>query len=78
MTRSPNDEQAVTFPNTYLFKWVLFVVMGITILALIISISLTIYFDNPSPGVVKAIDRTWQTFLSGFGALIGLIGGKSL
>ncbi|MBI3126714.1 MAG: hypothetical protein HYZ11_03825 [Candidatus Tectomicrobia bacterium] len=52
--------------------------MGITLLAFIASVSLSIYFDNPTPGVAKVIDRTWEAFWMRFGALIGLIGGKSL
>ncbi|MEK6709333.1 MAG: hypothetical protein AABZ64_02020 [Nitrospinota bacterium] len=73
-----NESEAVTFDNTYLFKWVFFAVTGFTLLAFIVSVSLAVYFDNPSPGVGKVIDRTWETFWLGFGALIGLIGGKSL
>ena len=77
-TRPQNESETVTFDNTYLFKWVLLVVTGFTLLAFIVSIFLAVYFDNPSPGVAKVIGRTWAVFLSGFGALVGLIGGKSL
>lgn len=71
-------EATSTFQNTDHFKRVLQGVITITVITLITSIALSVFAENPnSASMIKAIDRTWQAFLMGFAALIGLIGGKS-
>ena len=73
-----NGEPIVVFDNSVFFKWTLIIVTIITLSAFVTSIGLTVNYESPSPGVIKAIDRTWAAFWLGFGALVGLLAGKSL
>jgi hypothetical protein len=60
------------------FKLIFLSVMSLTILSLIVTIALAVFVKNPNPSVQGAIDTCSTTYKMGFGANVGLIGGKAL
>lgn len=60
------------------FKWVFVGVMLLTLISLGTSISLAVFVKNPSPEIKGLIETCSTTFKLGFGAVVGLIGGKTL
>ena len=60
------------------FKVSLICVAGFTFLALLANIALAVFVANPSDEVKALIDTVSTTYKMGFGALVGLIGGKAL
>jgi len=62
---------------TPLFKLVFISVLGLTILSLIVSFYL-VTRDNPSEDMKRLAETCSTTWKMGFGAVVGLIGGKGL
>ncbi|MGO9273312.1 MAG: hypothetical protein ACLQOO_24260 [Terriglobia bacterium] len=59
------------------FKLVFFFVMGLTVLSLAVTVNLTLS-ANPSEDSRRLIETCSTTFKMGFGAAVGLLGGKTL
>ena len=71
-----------TLPVTQLrltpaFKWVFICVIGLTLLSLMVSIYL-VSMPNPSEDVKRLVETCSTTYKMGFGAVVGLIGGKAI
>jgi hypothetical protein len=64
-------------PLTPAFKLVISIVTGLTVLSLAVSISLALYHQK-SDQINALIETCSTTYKLGFGALVGLIGGKAL
>jgi hypothetical protein len=61
------------------FKLVFLAVLCLTVISLITSIALTIAYDpHPSDEIKRLIDTCSTTWKMGFGAIVGLLGGKAL
>lgn len=60
------------------FKWSLICVAAFTFIALVANIALAVFVANPSDEVKVLIDTVSTTYKMGFGALVGLVGGKAL
>lgn len=63
---------AVTSHFSLVFK----TVSGITVLALLVLLGFSFGVDDPTDGQQNALDLCSALVTAGFGALIGLIGGK--
>ena len=59
------------------FKLVVAIVTGLTVLSLAVSIFLALY-QQKSDQINSLIETCSTTYKLGFGALVGLIGGKAL
>ena len=58
------------------FKWIFQTVLALTILSLVISLGLSL-FANPSSLQMSLFETCTTTWKMGFGAIVGLIGGKA-
>ncbi len=59
-------------------KLVFLSVLALTILSLAVSISLAVMFPSPSDQIRGLIEMCSTTYKMGFGAVVGLIGGKAI
>ena len=60
------------------FKLVFISVLSLTILSFTAGICLALFVSNPSTEIKGWIETCSTTFKLGFGAIVGLIGGKAL
>ena len=60
------------------FKLVFLSVLGLTLLCMVVMIWLAVRVQNPSQDVGRLIETCSTAFKLGFGAIVGLIGGKAL
>jgi hypothetical protein len=60
-----------------LFKLVFLTVVALTLVMLVISLSLSIRYPHPNSNINGAISTTSTLYKLGFGAIVGLIGGKA-
>lgn len=60
------------------FKLVFGCVFALTVISLAVSIVLALMVANPSTQIAQLIDTCSTTYKLGFGAIVGLIGGKAL
>ncbi|WP_328989519.1 hypothetical protein OG394_25130 [Kribbella sp. NBC_01245] len=60
------------------FKLVFLSVFGITVGALLINVALVMILDEPTAQAASLIETCSTMAKAGFGAIIGLIGGKAL
>ena len=63
---------------TPLFKLVFLSVLGLSILCLVANVVLAVQIERPSAqvrDVLSTLSTAWKT---GFGAIVGLIGGKAV
>ena len=61
------------------FKWVYLGVLSLTVLSLLTNIFLILSFGNDLPAAAQAtVDGCSTTWKMGFGAFVGLLGGKNL
>lgn len=74
LTRTAKKNEVTVSPT---FKLVLFIALGLTLLSLLTSILLAI-IATPSEDTKRLIETCSTTYKMGFGAIIGLIGGKAL
>ena len=81
---TPPSSTAVTLTLTPAFKVVLLAVVGITVLSILIACPLALFQIRSGvelkPGSLASVlfDTCISTFKLGFGAIIGLLGGKAL
>lgn len=59
------------------FKLIFLTVVALTVISLGVAIGLAM-IENPSAGAKRLSETVSTTYKMGFGAIIGLIGGKSL
>lgn len=73
----PTNPDYVLTPR---FKWVFSTIVGFTILILIAYIALCVIFphEDPTSRIQGLIETLKSTFMIGFGAIVGLLGGKAL
>lgn len=76
-TSPPAEKSAKQFFLDPGFKYSLICVAAFTLLALATSVALAV-FANPSDAVKSLIETLSTTYKMGFGALVGLVGGKRL
>ena len=63
---------------TALFKWLLLIDLVLTVLSLAVGVFLVLRFPKDAPDDVKqVVESCMTTWKFGFGAFIGLIGGKA-
>jgi hypothetical protein len=63
---------------TPFFKLVFLTVLGLTLLSLLIDLCLVVTLKSPSSEAKSLIDACSTTWKTGFGAIVGLIGGKAI
>jgi hypothetical protein len=83
-TTTPVQTQpsVITLTLTPTFKLVFLAVLGITVLAMILGCSLAMVGfgakGRPDPNLTAAMQACITTWKLGFGAIIGLLGGKAM
>ncbi|ONI75741.1 hypothetical protein BWI15_07915 [Kribbella sp. ALI-6-A] len=60
------------------FKLVFLAVFGLTVAALVLNVVLVISIDQPNDQAKSLIETCSTIVKAGFGAIVGLIGGKSV
>jgi len=75
---NPANVAVATLSVTPTFKMIFLSVLSLTILSFVATIALAVFVNNPSTAVQGAIETCSTTFKMGFGAIVGLIGGKAL
>jgi hypothetical protein len=60
------------------FKWILISIMGLTLLSLGVSLALVWTIDTLPTEAKSLFETMTTTWKMGFGALVGLVGGKAL
>lgn len=60
------------------FKWTLVSIMGLTLLSLGVSLALVLMSSHLTPEAKSLFETTTTTWKMGFGAIVGLVGGKAL
>jgi hypothetical protein len=58
------------------FRWIFKAVLSLTVVSLAISLVLS-FFTHPSPLQASLFETCTTTWKMGFGAIVGLIGGKA-
>src|SRR5262249_12386729 len=74
---APGQQATAEIRLPPVFKRVFNAVLILTILSLLVSIAL-LFVPNQSEEVKRLVETTSTTFKLGFGAVVGLIGGKAL
>ena len=69
--------KTTTAPTAW-FRMVFLSVLGLTVLSLLTSAALATMVSEPSEEVKRLIETCSTTWKLGFGAIVGLIGGKTL
>ncbi|WP_328997808.1 hypothetical protein OHA18_25480 [Kribbella sp. NBC_00709] len=64
--------------ETPVFKLVFLTVLGLTVAALILNVVLVMAIDQPNDQAKSLIETCSTIVKAGFGAIVGLIGGKSV
>jgi hypothetical protein len=72
--KKPTPKEIILNP---VFKLALITSTGLTLLTFVTAISLS-FVEPANTNIVKAIEVCWSAFTLGFGAIVGLIGGKSI
>jgi hypothetical protein len=81
MTDSPIQGAQVEVSTETLspvFKLVFLSVLGITLLAFAVNVALVLAIENPSDEATGLIETCSTITKAGFGAIVGLIGGKAI
>ena len=81
MTDSPTQGAQVEVSTETLspvFKLVFLSVLGITLLAFAVNVALVLAIENPSDEATGLIETCSTITKAGFGAIVGLIGGKAI
>lgn len=60
------------------FKLVFLSVLGLTIAFVIGYLAISVLFSNPTPGQQAAAETLKALLMAGFGAIVGLLGGKTI
>jgi hypothetical protein len=60
------------------FKWTLVSIMGLALLSLGVSLVLVLMSSQFTPEAKSLFETTTTTWKMGFGAIVGLVGGKAL
>jgi hypothetical protein len=71
-------EKAQITTLTPSFNLVFLSVLGITIIALVVNVALVVFLNAPSDAAKSLIDTCSTLLKAGFGAIVGLIGGKKV
>ena len=77
-TPNPPNPGGPPISVTPAFKLIFLSVLSLTILSLVVTIALAVFVKSPSASVQGTIDTCSTTYKMGFGAIVGLIGGKAL
>jgi hypothetical protein len=59
------------------FKMIFLAVVSLTVGMILLDVALSVFVDDPNEHVVKLIDMCDFLAKLGFGAIIGLVGGKA-
>lgn len=73
----PVEGPAVTTVTSH-FKLVFVCVMVITVLSLVASVSIGIFVSKPTDAAKSAMETCTTLAKLGFGAIVGLLGGKAV
>jgi hypothetical protein len=73
-----NERTATILTLPSVFKLVFLCMIGLTLLSLAVTLFLLIRFNAPSEDVKRFIETCSTTWKMGFGAVVGLFGGKAL
>jgi len=76
--RVARPEKAQLTTLTPIFKLVFLSILGITIAALIVNVALVVFLHAPNDQAKSLIDTCSTILKAGFGAIVGLIGGKAV
>jgi hypothetical protein len=76
--RTTETEKAQLTTLTPIFKLVFLSVLGITFVALLVNVALVIFLNAPSDQAKSLIETCSTILKAGFGAIVGLIGGKAV
>jgi hypothetical protein len=74
MSKQVSRRRATISPNT--FKWIFNTVLALTVVSLATSIALS-FVPNPSQLQASLFETCTTTWKMGFGAIVGLIGGRA-
>lgn len=76
------EPQAIHITNattvTPAFKLVFLTILALTVLALLLNVTLVVLIDSPNDQAKSLIDTCSTITKAGFGAIVGLIGGKAV
>jgi len=72
----PNIQSSILASSV--FMWVLLIVTILTVMAGIAYVVMAVYWTIPTAMQQTAFDRVGNIFTLGFGALVGLLGGKTI
>jgi hypothetical protein len=75
---TPSDSSSsIASELTPFFKLIFLTVFALTLLSLVVYVAVVIMVDNPNDQAKGLIDTCSTTWKMGFGAIVGLIGGKA-
>jgi hypothetical protein len=63
---------------TPLFRLVFFSVLGLTVLSILMNFGLVMWIDNPTDSAKTLMESCSTGWKLGFGAIVGLVGGKAV
>jgi hypothetical protein len=75
-TQHDHDRPGGATPESSRFRLIFFAVVGLTVLALVVNVLLSVLPDD-SPQVAAVAETCSTTYKMGFGAIVGLIGGRT-
>lgn len=79
---APQARPVITMTLTPTFKLVFLAVLGVTVLSMVFGCSLAVLApgpdEQPNPNLTAAMHACLTTWKLGFGAIVGLLGGKAM
>ncbi|MGJ4898627.1 hypothetical protein ACQR2B_27950 [Bradyrhizobium oligotrophicum] len=74
----PVTAEPATIPVAAHFKLVFWSVLVLTLLVSVAFVALAVFVKDPTAGQTAAMETTRTLAVAGFGAIVGLLGGKSI